>query len=283
MKTTESRQRALWIVKYALLTLFAIPWVILPLWLMIVNSFKPLGEASSLSISMPKQWAVVENYTEVIERGNYSTALGNSLLITLPTILLVLLLGSLAAWAYGRSHSKVLRVTYYIIMLTLLLPPALLPTIYLLQGMNLDGTRIGYLLVTIATRLGGIIFLSTGFIRTLPVDFEEAALIDGASKLQVYWYMILPLMAPVLFVGAILLTIGVWNEFFFASFLMPRSELVTLPLALYRFSTTGAQFAAMNWHLIFAHVVLTSLPILIVYIFGQGRIISGLTAGGVKG
>jgi raffinose/stachyose/melibiose transport system permease protein len=283
MNTTESRQRALWIVKYALLTLFAIPWVILPLWLMIVNSFKPPGEASSLSISMPKQWAVVENYTEVIERGNYSTALGNSLLITLPTILLVLLLGSLAAWAYGRSQSKVLRVTYYIIMLTLLLPPALLPTIYLLQGMNLDGTRIGYLLVTIATRLGGIIFLSTGFIRTLPVDFEEAALIDGASKLQVYWYMILPLMAPVLFVGAILLTIGVWNEFFFASFLMPRSELVTLPLALYRFSTTGAQFAAMNWHLIFAHVVLTSLPILIVYIFGQGRIISGLTAGGVKG
>jgi raffinose/stachyose/melibiose transport system permease protein len=283
MNTTESRQRALWIVKYALLTLFAIPWVILPLWLMIVNSFKPLGEASSLSISMPKQWAVVENYTEVIERGNYSTALGNSLLITLPTILLVLLLGSLAAWSYGRSQSKVLRVTYYIIMLTLLLPPALLPTIYLLQGMNLDGTRIGYLLVTIATRLGGIIFLSTGFIRTLPVDFEEAALIDGASKLQVYWYMILPLMAPVLFVGAILLTIGVWNEFFFASFLMPRSELVTLPLALYRFSTTGAQFAAMNWHLIFAHVVLTSLPILIVYIFGQGRIISGLTAGGVKG
>jgi raffinose/stachyose/melibiose transport system permease protein len=283
MNTTESRQRALWIVKYALLTLFAIPWVILPLWLMIVNSFKPLGEASSLSISMPKQWAVVENYTEVIERGNYSTALGNSLLITLPTILLVLLLGSLAAWSYGRSQSKVLRVTYYIIMLTLLLPPALLPTIYLLQGMNLDGTRIGYLLVTIATRLGGIIFLSTGFIRTLPVDFEEAALIDGASKLQVYWYMILPLMAPVLFVGAILLTIGVWNEFFFASFLMPRSELVTLPLALYRFSTTGAQFAAMNWHLIFAHVVLTSLPILIVYIFGQGRIIAGLTAGGVKG
>jgi raffinose/stachyose/melibiose transport system permease protein len=283
MTMTEARERALWIVKYVLLTLFAIPWVILPMWLMLVNSFKPLGEASSLSISMPKQWAIVENYTEVIERGNYAVALGNSLLVTLPTILLVLLFGSLGAWGYARSHSRVLRVAYYITMLTLLLPPALLPTIYLLQGINLDGTRIGYLLVTIATRLGGIIFLTTGFIRTLPSDYEEAAVIDGASKPQIYWRIILPLVAPTLFVGAILLMIGVWNEFFFASFLMPRNEQATLPLALYRFSTTGAQFAAMNWHLIFAHVVLTSLPILIVYILGQGRIVSGLTAGGVKG
>jgi raffinose/stachyose/melibiose transport system permease protein len=95
--------------------------------------------------------------------------------------------------------------------------------------------------------------------------------------------MILPLMAPILFVCAILLMIGVWNEFFFASFLMPRNEQATLPLALFRFSTTGAQFAGMNWNLIFAHVVLTSLPIMVVYLIGQGRIVSGLAAGGVKG
>lgn len=270
-------------MKYSLLALFAIPWVIVPMWLMIVNSFKPLNEATDLSLTLPKQWALVENYTYVFERGNYLAGLRNSLLVTLPTILLVLLLSSLAAWAYARSRSMTLKVAYYVTMLSILLPPALLPTIWLLQQGNLDGTRLGYMLVMVSTRLGGIIFLATGFIRALPLDYEEAAVIDGASRLQTYRHVMLPLIAPILFVSAVLLMISVWNEFFFASFLMPRNELVTLPLALYRFSTTGAQFAGMNWNLIFAHVVLTSLPILIVYLFAQGRIISGLTAGGVKG
>jgi raffinose/stachyose/melibiose transport system permease protein len=283
MNTTASRRRAIWVVKYALLTLIAIPLVILPMWLMVVSSFKTLNEATELSISLPRQWAIVENYSTVIERGNYLTALRNSLLITLPSILLVLLLGSAAAWAYGRSRSMTLKVAYYITILSLLLPPALLPTIYLLKLIDLDGTRLGYLLVTVGTRLGGVIFLATGFVRTLPLDFEEAAVIDGASRLQIYWRMILPLIAPVLFVSAILLMISVWNEFFFASFLMPQNELATLPLALFRFSSTGVQFAGMNWNLIFAHVVLTSLPLLVVYLFGQGRIVSGIVTGGVKG
>ena len=283
MTNNRNHRRVRSFVKYGLLSLFAVPWVIVPMWLMVVNSFKPLNEATDLSLALPKQWALVENYAYVFERGDYLTGLRNSLLITLPTILLVLLLSSLAAWAYARSRSMTLKVAYYVTMLSILLPPALLPTIWLLKQGNLDGTRLGYLLVMVATRLGGIIFLATGFIRALPLDYEEAAVIDGASRLQTYRHVMLPLIAPILFVGAVLLMISVWNEFFFASFLMPRNELVTLPLALYRFSTTGAQFAGMNWNLIFAHVVLTSLPILVVYLFAQGRIISGLTAGGVKG
>jgi raffinose/stachyose/melibiose transport system permease protein len=277
------RSRIFWLIKYVFLTLFAVLWVGLPLWLLVVNSFKPLTEAGSLSISLPKQWNIVENYTTVIEEGNYLIGLRNSLLITLPTIIIVLLLGAAAAWAYARSRSRILKVTYYIAMLTILLPPALLPTIYLLQRLELDGTRLGYLFVTVGTRIGGMIFLTTGFIRSLPNDFEEAASIDGASKLQTFWRIILPLVSPIMFVNAILLMIGVWNEFFFASFLMPSNELQTLPLALFRFSTTGAQFAAKNWHLIFAHVLLTSLPLLIVYVIGQRRIVSSLAAGGVKG
>ncbi|MCB9460137.1 MAG: carbohydrate ABC transporter permease [Anaerolineaceae bacterium] len=271
------------ITKYLALTLVAILWVGLPLWMLVVNSFKPLTEAGLLSTSLPQQWRIVENYTTVIEEGNYLTGLTNSLLVTLPTIIVVILLGAAAAWAYARSRSNILKVTYFIAALSILLPPALLPTIFLLQNLGIDGTRIGYLLVTIGTRLGGMIFLTTGFIRSLPIDFEEAAAIDGASKIRIFWNIILPLLTPILFVNAILLLISVWNEFFFASFLMPSNELQTLPLALYRFSATGAQYSSKNWHLIFAHVVLTSLPLLIVYIFAQNRIISSLSTGGVKG
>ncbi len=283
MAPRSSRPSIIVTVKYTALALFALLWVILPLWLLVVNSFKPLSEAGSLSISLPQTWQIIENYTTVIERGNFLRGLGNSLVIAAPTIITVLLLGAAAAWAYARSKSTLLKVTYYVATLTLLLPPALLPTIFLLKNLGIDGTRIGYLLVTIGTRLGGMVFLTTGFIRSLPIDFEEAASIDGASKIQIFIRIILPLVAPILFVNAILLMIGVWNEFFFASFLMPRNELMTLPLALYRFSQTGATFSAQNWHLIFAHVVLTSLPLLLIYVFGQRRIISSLAASGVKG
>jgi len=283
MAPRSSRPSIIVTVKYTALALFALLWVILPLWLLVVNSFKPLSEAGSLSISLPQTWQIIENYTTVIERGNFLRGLGNSLVIAAPTIITVLLLGAAAAWAYARSKSTLLKVTYYVATLTLLLPPALLPTIFLLKNLGIDGTRIGYLLVTIGTRLGGMVFLTTGFIRSLPIDFEEAASIDGASKIQIFIRIILPLVAPILFVNAILLMIGVWNEFFFASFLMPRNELMTLPLALYRFSQTRATFSAQNWHLIFAHVVLTSLPLLLIYVFGQRRIISNLAASGVKG
>lgn len=283
MKTTTARQRNLQILKYVALSLVALPWVILPLWLLIVNSFKPLIEATDLSIGLPKKWAIFENYSTVIEKGNYGTALRNSVLVTLPTILIVLLLGSIAAWAYARSNSLTLKVTYYISAMSILLPPALLPTIYELKLVHLDATMVGYVLVTIGTRIGGVIFLATGFIRALPLDLEDAAAMDGATKLQTYRHVMLPLMAPVLFVGSILLMINVWNEFFFASFLMPQSDQATLPLALFRFSSTSSQLGGYNWNLIFAHVILTSLPILVVYFFGQKRVISGLTEGGVKG
>ena len=92
----------------------------------------------------------------------------------------------MAAWAYARSNSRSLRFTYYASSLSILLPPAIIPTVYILTRLGLNGSRAGYMLTIAGTRLGVVIFLATGFIRALPLDFEEAAQIDGASKWQVY-------------------------------------------------------------------------------------------------
>ncbi|WP_307368317.1 carbohydrate ABC transporter permease [Microbacterium sp. W4I4] len=248
-----------------------------------MNSFKPLNEATQLKLTLPEKWAFLENYAYVIEKGNYATGLTNSLVIVVPTMAAVVLLGALTAWAFARSKSMTMKVAYNVTVLSILLPPALLPTIFLLENIGLGGTTAGYILVTIATRLGIMVFLATGFLRAFPQDLEEAAQIDGASRLGTFWHVVLPLLSPVLFVGSILLVIGVWNEFFFASFLLPTEGQATLPLALFRFSVASAEFASMRWNLIFAHVVLTSIPLILVYLIVQKKVLSGLTEGAIKG
>ncbi|MER5757078.1 carbohydrate ABC transporter permease [Streptomyces sp. NPDC002088] len=268
-------------VRYLFLTLFAIPWIAVPFWLLIVNSFKTQGDSSVLSLSWPEHWNAGANYRTVIEQGSYFLGLRNSLLLAAPTILAVLLLGSMAAWSYGRSGSRALRLAYYTSALSIVLPPAIIPTIYVLTQLGLNGTQFGYMLVIAGTRLGVVIFLTTGFVRTLPHDFEEAAQLDGANKWQIYWRIVLPMLTPVLFTGAVMLIISVWNDFYFALFLLRGSERATLPLTLYQFASTSTHGVA--WNLVFAHVVLTSLPLILIYVVLQRRVLSGLTEGGVTG
>lgn len=269
------------IARYVGLTLFAIPWVVVPIWMVVVNSFKMAGEAANLTLDLPSIWSVAENYTAVLVQGNYLRALGNSLLISGVTIVAVVLIGAAAAWGFGRSRSKAMQVAYYIIVLSILIPPTLIPTIYLLRDMHIEGSTLGYILVLIGTRMGIVVFLATGFVRALPPDMEDAAFIDGASRLQIFFLIMLPLLTPVLFVGSIILVITVWGDFFFATFLLPGSQRATLPLALYSFATSSVQ--SFRWNLVFAHVVLSSLPLIVAYVFLQRRIVGGLTEGALKG
>lgn len=268
-------------VRYAALTLFAIPWVVMPLWMIVVNAFKTQGEAQALSLSLPEEWAIGDNFSKVIDDGNYLTGLVNSLLITIPAIVVVLLLGSMAAWAFARTHQRWLRAAYYLTTLSVLLPPAIIPSIYLLRELSLDGSRLGYALVTIAARLGLVIFLTTGFVRALPEDLEDAAAVDGAGPVQTYRRILLPLLKPILLVGGVILMITIWNDFFFALFLIQGEASATLPLTLFQFASSTVD--TLSWNLVFAHVLLTSLPLVIVYLFVQRRVLSGLTEGAVKG
>jgi raffinose/stachyose/melibiose transport system permease protein len=276
------RSRRYWaLARYAGLTIFAIPWIVVPIWLVFVNSFKMAGEAAALNLTLPSIWAITDNYKTVLIQGNYPRALANSLLVSIPTILAVVLIGAAAAWGFGRSRSKVMQFGYYVIALSILIPPSLIPTIYLLRDLRLDGSTLGYILVLIGTRMGVVVFLATGFVRATPTDIEDAACMDGANRLQIFFLIMLPLMAPVLFVGSVILLISVWGDFFFATFLLPGTVRATLPLALYSFATSSVQ--SFRWNLVFAHVVMSSLPLIIAYAFIQRRVISGLTEGALKG
>jgi raffinose/stachyose/melibiose transport system permease protein len=269
------------LARYAGLSIFAIPWIVVPIWLVLVNSFKQAGEAAALDLSLPSVWSFVDNYATVLVQGNYLGALANSLLVSVPTILAVVLIGAAAAWGFGRSRSKLMQFGYYVIALSILIPPSLIPTIYVLRDLHLDGTTLGYILVLVGTRMGVVVFLATGFVRATPTDIEDAACMDGANRLQIFFLIMLPLLAPVLFVGSVILLITVWGDFFFATFLLPGPTRATLPLALYSFATSSVQ--SFRWNLVFAHVVLSSLPLVIAYVFIQRRVIGGLTEGALKG
>jgi len=283
---TASRRRRRWIrrAKYGCLALLSLPWVFLPLWMLVINSFKTQAEASVPTLSLPTVWNAAENYQTVLVKGKYLTGLSNSLLIAIPAIALVLFLGSMAAWSYARSPHRSLRTAYYLSSLSMILPPAIIPTVWLLMQLGLNGERVGYFLVVLGTRLGVVVLLTTGFARALPTSLEEAAEIDGAGRWQIYFHIILPLLKPVLFTSAIMLSISVWNDFFFALFLLQGQSRATLPLMLYQFVSTSAGGGyGVNWQLVFANVVLTALPLLVAYVFLQRRVIGGLTEGGVTG
>jgi len=269
------------VVRYTVLSLVALPWVVLPLWMLLVNSFKTQNEASVPTLSWPTTWNAVSNYRTVIVDGMYFTGLANSAVVAIPTIVTILFLGSMAAWSYARSSSLSLRAAYYMSSLSMILPPAIIPTVFILMQMGINGTRQGYYFVLVGTRLGVVVLMATGFARAIPTSLEEAAEIDGASKWGIYWHVILPLLKPVLFTSAIMLCISVWNDFFFALFLLHGESQATLPLMLYKFASTSAH--GVVWNLVFANVVLSALPLLLAYVVMQKRVLGGLTEGSVTG
>ena len=275
------RDRIFSAIRLVLVSIFAIPWIVVPPWLVLVSSFQAPGEAARLELTLPTEWAVVENYTAVFTQGGYGKALVNSLLVSVPTIVVVVLVGAAAAWAFGRSRRVSMQTVFYAIALSMLVPPTLIPTIYLLREIGLNGSMLGYVLVMIGTRMGVLVFLATGFVRNMPVDLEAAAEIDGANRLQVFFQIILPLLSPVLFVGGIFILVTVWGDFFFAQFLIPGTATQTLPLSLYSFASSSAQ--TLRWNLVFAHVAMTGLPLLIAFILAQRKVIGGLSEGAVKG
>ncbi len=263
------------------LTLFAIPWVVLPLWMVIVNALKPLGEAQALSLSLPETWAFGDNLDTVVDDGHYLTGLRNSVLDHDP--------GDRDRAAARLDGGVGVRAHAVALAESGLLPddplgpaaagdhPVDLPA----EKIGLDGTRLGYALITISARIGLVIFLTTGFVRALPEDLEDAASIDGAGPWQTYRHVLLPLLRPILLVGGVILMITVWNDFFFALFLLQGEDSATLPLTLFQFASSTVD--TLSWNLVFMHVVLTSLPLIVVYLFVQRRVLSGLTEGAVKG
>lgn len=274
-------RRLLPALRIVILSVFALLLVGLPLWLVVVNSFKTQTEAASLGAGLPSTWAFFDNYSAVIEQSDYFKGLINSVVVSGVSVAVLLAIGAPAAWAFARSRSRALAAMYWVSLVGVLLPLPVVPLVYLMQQVGLQGTQAGLILFTIGSRISMVIFLMTGFARGLPRELEEAASVDGASMFRTFVSVVLPLMRPVIFTTFVVVVVLIWNDFYGPLFLVSDPDLATLPLGLYRLSSGVSQATA--WHYVFTHVVLVSLPLILVYLFAQRRIVEGVTAGAIRG
>lgn len=250
-----------------------------PFWLVVSTAGKDQAEAFNPSLAAPTTWQLFDNFATVFEDGRMLPAFFGSLLVMLPAVVGVLLLGSMASWILGRRKSRGVAFIYALAISGVILPPAVVTVVMLLRQIGLAGTAIGMIGVYMGMYLSTVIFFVTGFVRTIPVELEEAARVDGASPVRVFFKIILPLLVPTLSTATILICLYIWNDVFYALFVV-GGRLDTLPLNLYQVASSGLY--QQNWHLIFAYIILMSLPLLITFMVMQRKIIAGITSGAVK-
>lgn len=250
-----------------------------PLWLIVATAGKSQAEALSPNLSPPSRWQLWENLAQVWQQGEVPAAFLGSVLVVAPSVALVLTLGSMASWVLARRGGRFMAVLYALAISGIVLPPAVVTIVLLLRQLGLAGSPAGMIGVYAGIYMSTVIFFVTGFIRTVPVSLEEAARMDGAGPVRVFVSIILPLLRPVLATATILICLYVWNDVFYAFFVI-GGRLDTLPLNLFQVANAGLYLN--NWHLIFAYIILMSLPLLVVFAVAQRRIISGITGGAVK-
>ena len=277
--TVNKRSKAGTIIHATLVVLVMLILLGVPFWLLIVTAGKSQAEAIRPTMSLPSHWQLLQNFSTVITDGKMVKAFFGSVIVTVPSVFLALLLGSMASWVLARRATKPMTVVYALSISGLVLPPAVVTVMMLLKIIGLSGTALGMIGVYVGIYLSTVIFFVTGFIRTIPISLEEAARMDGASPMRILFTISLPLLGPTLATATILVTLYIWNDVFYSLFIL-SGKMDLLPLNLYNVASAGLYLN--NWHLIFAYIILMSLPLLIIFALAQRKIISGITGGAVK-
>lgn len=253
--------------------------VVYPIFLMVMSSFKTTREIFRDPFALPSTWTFA-NYIEAWGRGNFSTYFMNSVLVTTASVIIVLVIGSLAAYPLGRYAFKGRDwlLLYFLSGLMLPIRLGILPLFFLMRELGLLNTLWSLIFVYSASGLPFTIFVLSNFFKTIPKELEEAARLDGASEIRIYAQVMLPLIRPALATVAIFNFIPWWNDFFFPLIFIRVERFKTLPLGLFSFFGEHSN----NWALLFAGLTITALPLLILYLFASQQIIKGLTSGALK-
>jgi raffinose/stachyose/melibiose transport system permease protein len=253
----------------------------LPIYFILINSFKNSADASLMNLSFPKTLNIMQNYKEVImsDNGMVIRAFLNSSIITILSIILLILVSSMAGFILQRRNDKISSFINFLILVGLMIPPAIVPTIWILQKLHLFRTMFGMVLVEVALSFPFSALLYTSFMATIPKELDEAALLDGCNSSKLFFKIIFPLLKPVTSTITILSALNIFNDFVNPLYFLPGSDNVTVQLSLYYFMGKYVS----SWNLLFADVVLISLPPLILFIFFNKQIIDGMVAGAIKG
>ncbi|RXZ82535.1 carbohydrate ABC transporter permease [Paenibacillaceae bacterium] len=281
MNLTVKAEGLGWRIARNLLLVIGILIILGPLYLVLINSFKTLEEAGRSFFALPERLNFA-NYIELFSKGNYWRYVWNTTYITVGSVILVVLINPTIAYAIARNmHKRYYKTVYLYILLGLFVPfqVIMLPLTKIMTSMNLLNP-FGLILLYGALSLTKGVFLLVNYIRSMPMEIEEAARIDGCSTFRIYHSIILRLITPMLATLIIMDALWFWNDFMLPLLMLNKArEFWTLPLFQYNFKTEYS----FNYTMAFTSYLMAMLPIIAVYALGQKHIITGLTEGAVKG
>jgi raffinose/stachyose/melibiose transport system permease protein len=245
--------------------------------MVVINSFKSRSEAARMNLSFPKVWEF-STYLDVIQKGNLIRGLLNSLLYAGVATIIGVTCCAMAAFVLSRNRTKLNNFIYYFIICGLFFPVNYVTLVRVFQWFHLTNTRLGIIVVYSAMMIPFCIFTIYSFVETVPKSMDEAAILDGANPVKMFFMVIAPMMKPTLVTCFILEFMGSWNDFMTPLYLSTKSELFPVTMSVYQFFGRNTSY----WNMIFADIVLTVIPVLIIYAAGQKYLVSGTTSGAVK-
>ncbi|MCP4399508.1 MAG: carbohydrate ABC transporter permease [bacterium] len=266
-------------LRSAALVLVSVIYLI-PLYVAITNAFKSYENILKNPLGLPLNFTL-ENFQIAFQRAKILSLYVNSGLITSISLLLLIMISSMLGFIFARKQSKFYQFLYIFVLAGMMVPPqlVLIPSIKTLKYLHLLGTLPGLIFFYGGTYLSIGVFMYTEFLKTVPKSLEEAAYIDGANQFQVFFKVVLPLVKPCTATVTIFLGMWIWNDFLPPMYILGSQRGRTITTGIYaaigRFST--------YWNIVFACVILASIPILIVFLLLRKQFISGLTAGAIKG
>ncbi|MGL4963373.1 MAG: carbohydrate ABC transporter permease [Inquilinus sp.] len=254
---------------------------LVPFAFVVVTALKDKPEAALLQFAWPEAIRLWDNIREVVSARNHMllTAFANSTILTVASVTLLVVFAAMVGFVLQRRRSRWNGLIRLLVLTGLIMPPAVVPTIWVMQSLGLFKTLPGLILIEVAYGLSFSILLFRAFIATIPRDLDEAAIIDGAGPLQLFFRVILPLLKPVVVTTIVVQSVAIFNDFTNPLYYLPGAQNATVQLTLYNFQS---QFNT-SFNLLFMNILIITIPPLVMFLFFNRQIVAGMTAGAVKG
>jgi raffinose/stachyose/melibiose transport system permease protein len=254
---------------------------LVPFAFIVLTAVKDRQQSSLLDFSWPHQFLFVQNFLAVVRARDYMLIIAfiNSTILTVASVAGMVVLAAMTAFVLQRKRSRWNGLISALVLAGLIVPPAVVPTIWVLQRIGLFQTMPGLILVEIAFGLSFCVLLFRAFIATIPRELDEAAVIDGAGPLRLFFRVIFPLLRSVVVTAVVVQSVAVFNDFTNPLYFLPGDQNATVQLTLYNFSSQyGTQY-----NLLFMNILLITIPPLVMFLFFNRQIVAGMTSGAVKG
>lgn len=279
MSESAAKRRIVAVARTVLTYLLAVLFIF-PVYIVVINSFKTKSEMMDSAISFPKSF-YLGNYTTIFTSHDFVSSFLCSVVVVLFTTCFTIILASLAGYSLARWNSRASNIISMVLMSTLFVPfqVYMVSMIVIASRLHMTGNLFGLIVIYISLGMPVPIFLFRSYAKSLPMEIEEAAVIDGCTKMQTFVSIVFPLMKPIIATVAVLNALWVWGEFLVAFLVYGNHKPMTIPLSQQYFYGTYNN----EWNLIMTSFVVTVIPIVILYVFTQKYIVKGIASGAVKG